>query len=285
MWGIERLDLIMRGIGPGELCYISGKAHSGKTQLLLQSVANNPERRVLWVTPDEVAELVLMKLMALTERRHPSRIEELLRHEDEEASTLLHETAERYSNLLVVDQTTTINQMEVALAEAEDHWQAAPDLVVVDFLELIPNDGEYAGVANISRALKSFGKSANVPLCVVHQGSRTGSKRGQAGGMEGMKYGGETDAIYVVEVYRKRDGFDRSSYQYDECSNTITANVAKNKRPPCHIGEVDLYLHPDYGYIREMRDGDVGTPLANARPRRPEGVESQAEMIRRLKTE
>src|SRR5690625_1899490 len=58
MLGVEPIDLMVRGFGRGELAYITGRAHSGKTQLLLNAVAHeiNAGKRIIMFTPDEVAE-------------------------------------------------------------------------------------------------------------------------------------------------------------------------------------------------------------------------------------
>src|SRR5262245_16102824 len=42
MFGLVPLDQAMRGIGRKEACFITGRAHSGKTQLVLNLVVNNP---------------------------------------------------------------------------------------------------------------------------------------------------------------------------------------------------------------------------------------------------
>ena len=277
MFGIDRLDIMIRGIGPGELCYITGRPHSGKTQVLLNAVTNNPQARVLWFTPDEPAELVLMKLCTMVHGIKPEDLEDAIKSGSQTHVDMVHNVAQtEFPNLIVVDAGTNTDQMTVALSEAVDHWQAPADLCVFDFLELMPGDGDASGVAAKSQAVKRWGKDSEVPLVVVHQSSRSGGNRGEAAGMDGMRYGGESDATYVLEVFRKRDNEKLSEHETQSVSNMVTVNVAKNKRPPCHVGEVDLFMHPSFGLVREMRDGDDGTPLAYRSG-------SQADMIKRLK--
>jgi hypothetical protein len=50
--------------------------------------------------------------------------------------------------------------------------------------------------------------------------------------------------------------------------NTVTVNVAKNKRPPMKTGEVDLYMVAETGHIRTLTQVDQvrdGMPTSNAR--------------------
>ena len=262
MFGIPRLDLMIRGIGRGELCIVTGRAHSSKTQLLLNAVVNNPERRIVWFTPDEVAELVMIKLVTIVHQLDPEQLERDVKAKVPETLQMLGEfAATSLPNLLIVDRTADIDQMDVALTEAEEYWGGPADAVVFDFLELLPGDGDARGVQRKADQLKQFGSDRDVPMLVVHQTGRSGD-RGVAMGMDGMKYGGEQQATFVIEVLRKRDNMNSpvAERELHECTSTL--NVAKNKRPPCHTGEIDVYLDPKFGTMRTMEAGDPGTPLA-----------------------
>ena len=288
MFNILPLDIMVRGIGPGDLCMVIGKSHSAKTQMLLNSVANNPQANILWVTPDEVAELVLMKLITMTERIDPVTLEEKLQADDETTMAMVRQVAtERFPNLIVVDKTVDAAQIEVALSEACEHWNAPCDLVVYDYLELMPSEGGgHGGVTTNAQALKKIAKDHRVPMAVVHQSSRSGSKRGQGGGMDAMRFGGEAESTFVIECFRKMDDEDTDEYTREQHRHTVTASVVKNKRPPGSKGEVDLFIHENYGNVREIESGDVGTPRENEhRMVRRGGNESQSEMIARLRAE
>jgi hypothetical protein len=82
-----------------------------------------------------------------------------------------------------------------------------------------------------------------------------------------MRYGGETEAIMVLEVYRRRDDESLDEVDRRRFANSVTVSVAKNKRPPSKRGEVDLYIHPENGSIRPLRDEDMltfGVPVTTA---------------------
>jgi hypothetical protein len=74
--------------------------------------------------------------------------------------------------------------------------------------------------------------------------------------MDGMRYGGENEATYVVEVFRKCQDESLDAFEREAEQNTITVGVVKNKRPPSKTGYVDLHIAENTGAIRSMADGD-----------------------------
>lgn len=259
--GIPEVDMMTRGFGRGELILCTGRAHSGKTQVTLHMVSHNVRtKNILYFTPDEVAPLVLSKLMAMHYGVNAEQIEQLVRAGDVETERLIrHAASNEFKNLIIVDDSLTLKQMAQALEEAEDYWGARCDLIVVDYLELIPGDSGVDGVVAKSQALKRFTKSADTSVFCLHQSSRSSAPRGQAAGLNSGKYGGEQEAIMLIEVYRKRENESLDEFDRQRHRNTLTVNVAKNKRPPSKRGEVDLFIDPSTGAIRSLRDEDMFT--------------------------
>ncbi len=256
LFGIQPLDDVLRGIGRGQLCYLTAKAHSGKTALVLTSMVNKPNARVILFTPDEVRVEVLAKLVSMVRGIDGEQLEKRIRKGDSTAIDAVYRTATHdFSNLVVIDETLDFDQMEVALREAEDFWGAPADMVAVDYLELL-GDGDSDGIAGLSKEMKRWTKKVNRPVICLRQNSRTSSKRGQAAGMEGMSYAGQNEAIYVLEVFRKGDDESLPEADRDLLRDSITVNVAKNKRPPCKRGMFDLHMDPATGIVRVPVAGD-----------------------------
>lgn len=257
MFGIPALDAMIRGVSPGDLMYVTGRSHSGKTQVCLQSIANNPQARVLFFTPDEVDVMVLTKLVAMVRGIDGETLERKIRAGDPDAIDAVVRTArDDFKNLIVIDEPLTFDQMTVALREAEEWWGGGEaHAVFFDFLELSP-EGE--NVNEKSKRMKLWAKGNQRPTIVLRQNSRSSGNRGQAAGLSGMSYGGENEAIFVLEVYRKLEDDHLEEWQRNEVANTVTINVAKNKRPPCRKGEVDLFMDPETGHVRTLKPGDDG---------------------------
>jgi len=258
--GLKEIDMMTRGFGAGELVYMLGHAHSGKTQIVLNAINNNRNKRVLYFTPDEPAALVLTKLVALSSGVDAETLERKVKEKDERTVTLVQETASRtFKNLFVVDSGLTIDEMTIAYQEATAAWGGQePDLIVVDFLELIPSEDD-EGVYRKSQDLKRFAKKAACPVICLHQASRGSGGRGKPMGMFSGRYGGETDAIFVLGVYRRRDDADLDQFDRDKASDLISVQVIKNKRPPSQTGEHEYFMESKTGLVREIRDGDFGT--------------------------
>lgn len=268
MLGIRDIDAMTRGWGRSELVYISGKSHSGKSQLLLQAVCNNSDKRILWISPDEVSEMITAKLIAMHLGINGDDIERRIKNGDQTTIAMVRKAAAHdFKNLLIVDDSMSLGAMTKALREAEDWWQDPADLVVFDFLELLDGDDDGAsGVSAKSQRLKRWTKENDVPVACIHQASRTSSVRGSSAGMESMRYGGETEAIMVLVVYRKRDNESLDEWERHAHANTLTVHLAKNKRSS-KLGEVDLFIDPNTGLIRPLRDDDFiasGIPLSSA---------------------
>lgn len=256
--GLHDVDVMTRGFGRGELVYVTGRAHSGKTQVVLNAINANPDKRILYFTPDEASELVLSKLVGIRHGVDAETLEQRIKGGDQYSIELVRKTATRdFPYLFVIDESLTLGQMHEALKEAEDYWGQRVDAIVVDFLELIPGDAEGdVGVVAKSQALKRWSKEVDAPVICLHQGKRSGGTRGQAQGMDGMRYGGDTEATFVLEVFRKRDDESLDAWDRDRHANTVTINVAKNKRPPCKKGERDLFMDPNNGLVRPLTGAD-----------------------------
>lgn len=250
--GLREVDLLTRGFGPGELVLVVGFSHSGKTQVALTSILNNPDKHLVIFTADEPAELVLTKLMCMKTRSNAERMEERVKANDAEAINRIRRYArEDFKNLIIVDQSMTRRDMSDAIKEAEDFWQAPIDCAFLDYLELFAR-AEGADVEEGSQQLKGWAMAHQFPTVVIHQGSRGHSGKGQALGMNAGKYGGEQEAIILIGVRRQRDNEALDDYERQRHENTVSVSVIKNKRPPSKRGEFDFYMCPDSGLVLPM---------------------------------
>lgn len=268
MFGLPEIDAAIRGIARGELCYLTGRAHSGKTQAVLHSILHNPQLHFLYFTPDEVDNLVLTKLIALMHGINAEALEERIKDKDTKARNLVRQTADAFSNVVVIDQGLTFAEMTVALHEAQDHWGVDCDGVIVDYLDLLPGDADYNGTKGKSNHLKGWVKKNKQACVCIHQPKRGGASRGQRIGMDDMNMGGETEATFVLGVYRKRDDEWLEDWEREQHRNTLSIAIDKNKRPPCHVGTYDYFLDPASGTIRALRPEDMivpGAPVQTAK--------------------
>lgn len=267
MFGLPEIDSRIRGVGPGDLCLITGYSHSGKSQLFFNSVLHNRDKPVLLFTPDETSELVLMKLVCMLQRQSAEVLEQRIKDGDQHAIQQVHMAARReLRNLIVIDQSLTLSDMSLALQEAEAWWGQGAAAVGLDYLGLLRCDAD--DIEGKSEALKAWTKDHQVPMVCIHQAGRGAAGKGQPITMTSGKYGGEQEAIFMLGVYRKRDNPDLDEWDRAQNANTVSLQVVKNKRPPCKRTPdegIDHFIDPECGLIRPIRPEDYP------------GVQSQAQ--------
>ena len=276
--GIPRIDDELRGIAPGEICMMLGFAHGGKTLVLLNALRKNMDKHIIMFIPDEPKQLVLLKLTCILHRIDARELEARVASNDEDAIKLLRQTAEEYfPNLAVFDQPLNGSDMERAYDEVCDVWGQAPDLVVVDYLDLL-EAGET--VPDKATFLKGFGRRHDIPMLVLHQASRNAGADGAKLTMSSGAYGGEQQATSVIGVRRKKYQIaaelheliekndrshsertqDRIDYLRHEASiheHTLSVSLLKNKRPAGQlVDDIDFELDSATGRLTYL-DGKL----------------------------
>jgi hypothetical protein len=276
--GISRIDKELRGIAPGEIAMMLGFAHGGKTLLLLHALRNNRDKHIAMFIPDEPRQLVLTKLTCMHHGIDARELEARVASDDQDAIELLRRTAEEdFPNLAVFDQPLTSSDMERAYGEVCDVWGQVPDLVVVDYLDLV-EAGET--VPDKATFLKGFGRRHDVPILVLHQTSRHAGADGAKLTMSSGSFGGEQQATSIIGVRRKKyqiahemneliEKLDRSHseraqdrleflrHEQKVHEHTVTVSLLKNKRPAGQlVDDIDFELEPATGRLREL-DGEL----------------------------
>jgi uncharacterized protein YceK len=277
--GIEPIDNEMRGIAPGEMAMMLGYSHGGKTLVLLHALRNNRDKKIALFIPDEPKTLVLTKLTCMHHNIDARILEQRVADDDKGAIDLLKQTAEvDFPNLAVFDQPLLPADMERAYSEVCDVWGDKPDLVVVDYLELV-EAGEQ--VPEKAGYLKGFGRRHDIPMLVLHQTSRTSGADGRKLTISSGAYGGEQQATSIIgvrrkkyeiasEIYELKERLDRThsekaqerleTLMYDQRIHeyTITLSLLKNKRPGgMLVDDIDFELDTHTGRLWELKNGEL----------------------------
>ena len=262
--GFKGIDICMPGgLDRGDMFLIIGKTHSGKSTIAYNSVIHNLQRssdfRAVIFSPDEPRELAIAKLYSIAFQRNSAETEKAIR-EGDVAHVQEFENACRglLDRVLICDQSLTFSQMLSAMDEAQSYWNAPANAVVMDYLELLPGDSADANsVAHKAQEAKRFAKVADVPLVLLHQIGRGASKRGTAGGISAGRFGGESEAVAVLECYRQKDREDLSHQDQIRFVDSINLSLCKNKRPPFRLIDIEMVLDPNPGRIREPSVHDM----------------------------
>lgn len=268
--GLSEIDTLTRGFAAKELVMLVGFSHAGKTQMVNTAILNNQGKRILFFSMDDPAEMILIKLACMQIGMSAETLEHKIRGGDGEARHALHSAAtDSFRNLIVVDQSLGLGGMEKTVLEATQYWGAPPEFVVVDYLGSMAGDddaGDDGGIKQKAMSLKRWCKDKPFPTMVLHQNTRGRGAPGEPISMMSGAYGGEQEATVLMGVRRKRDWKDLDSWEREHHANSITVHVVKNKRPPSKITPVDgidLYMDPNTGLVRRMKDDDWPRAVMN----------------------
>jgi len=252
--GFPEIDLATRGIGKGEVFLCVGRSHTGKSQVFLNSIVHNltndPAAHIVIFSVDEPRELVVMKLFCLLQGRSSIEVEEAIKAGDKGMLADLERAAtHELSRVAVVDESMTLESMSAAMDEARAWWGCEISFCMIDYLELLPGgEADASGVTAKAQAVKRWAKMQRVPIGLVHQAGRTAGERGKPAGIHAGRYGGEQEAIFVMEVYRKKDRSDLTDWETEYHANSINMNLCKNKRT-ARLVDHTFYLDPQCGHV------------------------------------
>jgi KaiC/GvpD/RAD55 family RecA-like ATPase len=266
--GIPEVDIASRGVGRGEVLMVVGRSHTGKSQVLLNGIVtnlvNNPAAHVVIFSMDEPRELVVMKLYCLLRGKSSTEVEEAVKAGDKEVIADLERAAnEELSRIAIVDESIPLPVMADVLDEAREWWGCDPSFTMIDYLELLPGgDSDSTGVTSKAQAVKRWAKTQRVPVGLVHQAGRGSGEKGKPAGLYAGRYGGEQEAIFVLEVYRQKDRQDLSEWEKEYHAHSINLNLCKNKRTARMVDQV-YYIDPLCGqvhpYWEELIPGSGGS--------------------------
>lgn len=287
--GFTDIDKQMRGVAPGEMLFINGYSHSGKTLALMEVLRHNANRRIAYFCPDEPRTLTLIKLACIIHNINALELERRIAEDDPTAIELLRNTAlTAFPTLAVIDDPMTIVDMERAYNEVSDVWGYQPDAIVFDYLELLTGGGE--DVPSKANSLKAWGRRHNIPLIILHQTSRSSGAEGREIGISSGAYGGEQQATHIIGVRRKiaeirsrlrdieerlaspgrqtsaeklMEARDDLEWQARVHRHTVTVNLVKNKRVGGELLEdgIDYEISQGTGRLTPLRNHDLPKQL------------------------
>ena len=242
-----RRDLV-RGVGNGDLCLLRTSTAARRSWSCRPSATTHMAASSC--SPRRDGRARLMKLAAIVRGLNPEHVEQAIKAGDSDMIELLRTVAaDDFPNLVVIDDGLDFNDFMPAVVRGVLGGAYTGDLhrlSGVDPWRRRPRRRHVEGAG--TQAVRQG-----------HQASRhlpASGERGQAKGMDGMRYGGENEATYVVEVFRKCQDETLDAYEREAEQNSITVGVVKNKRPPSKTGYVDLHIASETGAIRPMQEGD-----------------------------
>ena len=180
--GFNRFDGMTGGLHPGELIVLAARPAMGKTAIALNIAANVARRRPVAVFSLEMSREALMGRLLCGEAHIDShRYRDGYLGQDERRRLSAALTC--LSNLrLLIDDTATINALEIAVRCRRIQLEHGLGLVVVDYLQLLSPSGcaenRVQEMTAASRGLKLLARDLDVPVIALSQLSRAPEMRG-----------------------------------------------------------------------------------------------------------
>jgi replicative DNA helicase len=176
------LDKMTSGLQPGDLIILAARPSMGKTSLAL-NVAMNAARQGYGVgvfSLEMAAEQLTLRLLSTESGIDHQKIRNAT-ISGEEWIAITHVAAELGDMQLFIDDTATINIMELRAKARQLKSKHNIGLLVIDYLQLLNSsrrhENRHQEVSEISRFLKALAKELNVPILALSQLSRAVDSR------------------------------------------------------------------------------------------------------------
>ncbi len=264
--GFIDLDKMTYGFHPAEMIILAARPSMGKTSLALNfaeaAVFPKPARTEVKPTPCLVFSLEMsaaqlaMRMLCGRARVSMIRLRDGI-SSAEERQRLLAAADELSKAPLWIDDSGSLNIMEVRAKARRLHGKHGLGLIVVDYLQLLSGTDSSVQreqqIAEISRGLKAMSKELNLPVIVLSQLNRESEKEKRAPRLSDLRESGsiEQDADVVFMLARPRDAGD----EFQVAADRADLIIAKQRNGP--VGTVPLT------FIREITrfENYTGQPI------------------------
>ena len=212
--GFKKLDKLLAGLHPGDLCILAARPSVGKTALALNVAVNAAKSgaAVAVFSLEMSAEQLVQRVLCSEARINLQDVRTgYVKDADWYA---IHNAMGKLANLdFWVDDTPSISILEVRAKARRQLRHKEKGLIIVDYLQLMQPQGKRSEnrqteIAEISRGLKILGKELGVPVLALSQLSRAVEQRaGKRPQLSDLRESGaiEQDADVVMFIDRNTD--------------------------------------------------------------------------------
>jgi len=261
----SKLDEFLGGFQRSDLIIIGGRPSMGKTSLALSISRNAGVGQgacVALFSLEMAREPLVLRLLA-SEAGVDSRRVRLGFQNEEEERQIMEATGRLSEAPVYIDDSPQLRMSEMRSKARRLHYERGIDLIIVDYLQLIQEDGRRQDrvqeVSYISRSLKALARELNVPVLTVSQLSRAAEGRAShKPQLSDLRESGaiEQDADVVMFIYRDDYYFKtreewESQYPDKKYPKGI-ANIIIAKQRNGPTGEIDLHFLPERAKFEDI---------------------------------
>lgn len=245
--GFSDLDRLLAGLHSGQLIIMAGRPGTGKSTAAMDfarsaSVRHNMASAIFSLEMSRIE--IIMRLLS-AEARVPLHVLRSGQLSDDDWTKLARRMGEISDAPLFVDDTPSMNLMEIRSKARRLKQRHDLKLIVVDYLQLMTSpkrtESRQQEVADLSRGLKLLAKEVECPVVAVSQLNRGPEQRtDKRPQLSDLRESGsiEQDADVVILLHRD-DYYDKESPRAGEADFI----VAKHRNGPTDTVTVAAQLH------------------------------------------
>ncbi|QLQ38536.1 replicative DNA helicase [Micromonospora robiginosa] len=245
--GFTDLDRLLNGLHAGQLIIVAGRPGLGKSTASMDFARNAAIRanQAAAIFSLEMSKVEIVMRLLSAEARVPLHILRSGQLSDDDWTKLARCMGEISEAPLFVDDTPSMNLMEIRAKARRLKQKHDLKLIVVDYLQLMTSpkrtESRQQEVADLSRGLKLLAKEVECPVIAVSQLNRGPEQRtDKRPQLSDLRESGsiEQDADVVILLHRD-DYYDKESPRAGEADFI----VAKHRNGPTDTVTVAAQLH------------------------------------------
>lgn len=249
--GYFKFDEMTSGLQPSDLVIVAGRPSMGKSAFvtcLCENIALESKKAIAFFSIEMNKEQLVQRMLCSVARIDAKDVRRGFLSKEKWAP-LVNAAAKLSEAPIFIDDTPTMNVLEIRAKARRLKTQHDIQLIVVDYLQLISgvgrNESRQQEISDISRSLKALARELRVPVIAISQLNRqVDSRTGNRPQLSDLRESGaiEQDADLVVFLYRE-EYYTRDNTPEEE-RNKAEVIVAKQRNGP--TGSVKLLFFHEY---------------------------------------
>lgn len=251
--GFNGIDTSIGKLRKSEVVVLCAYSSVGKTFFAIEMAlhcAFREKRNVIFFSMEMSASTLICRLIAMFLKKTEDEVEVLLQQGDNEA--LLVQNALN-KHLYIIDKNNlTVEEMRQYINVANTMVFETPvDMVIVDYLQYMPNTSKYEVMSETIRSFKPLAKEMNIIPVVLSQLNREG-RTWEKPQLHQIKGGGdiESTADFVFGMWRESENPALSLSEQEAIKDNINFSILKARRK-CKKRDFQLYFNPTETYFYE----------------------------------
>lgn len=249
--GFQAIDNSMDKLRKSEVLVLAGYSSVGKTFVGIEVALNaafREKKNVIFFSMEMSAATLTCRLVAMFMKKTEKEVEKLLLENDDLALKVQKALDKK---LLIVDKNNlTIDDIRKYINVANTMVFDSPtDMIVVDYLQYMPNTNTYEGMSETVRAFKPLAKELNIVPVILSQLNREG-RTWEKPLISQMKGGGDIEATadWIIGLWRDGENPALSIEEAEATKDKLNMSILKGRRK-CAQRDFEYLFKPSETYF------------------------------------